>query len=422
MLFFTKTKQIKLLQLEKHRKISYNKAKKREDIMLKKTVSLLIIISLFLSFSACIKTELPELAALRKDLDSNPAYTFYHSLSEEDKDIYTKICYAIENYDTEKVYIGGFNSEADHDELTEHVTYLYEHLVYEQAQYFWADTGFNGWEFNNKFFGIYFLFFTPTYIVSEEELPSMKQQFDSRVDAITAAANEKEDTFGRVLYIYDEILSATEYDDVLAEAEEGGDLERTAYGSLVTGKTVCSGYATALSLLMSRLGIENGVEFSSYHDENHDDRHVWNYALLDGEYYYFDATWDDTYFASSDISPYIEYAHCYFGLTTKEFGKTHTFSDYSPAPECNGTEYNYFLHNGYNISEYTFRGASDILEKFSDGTFAAIRFDTEEEMEEAKADLLDREMFFSVFEDMDTVNWMESESKHHLYFFFTDKE
>ena len=72
--------------------------------MLKKTVSLLIIISLFLSFSACIKTESPELAALRKDLDSNPAYTFYHSLSEEDKDIYTKICYAIENYDTEKIY------------------------------------------------------------------------------------------------------------------------------------------------------------------------------------------------------------------------------------------------------------------------------------------------------------------------------
>ena len=388
--------------------------------MYKKVISVIIIFTLLLSFSACIKADSSELTALREGLDNNPVYTFYHSLSEEDKDIYAKICYAIENYSTERIYIGGFNTEENHDKLTEYMTYLYENLIYEQAQYFWADTGFNGWEFSYKLLGIYFLFFSPTYIVSEEELPTMKEQFDSRVDDITAEASKKEDTFGKVLYIYDEILKETEYDNALVEAEEDGDLERSAYGCIVTGKTVCSGYATALSLLMSSLGIPNGLEFSSYYDEDHDDRHVWNYALLDGEYYYFDATWDDYY--DPDIAPYMEYSHLFFGLTTKEFGLTHTFSDHSPAPECNGTQYNYFLHNGYNLSEYTFSGARDILEKFSDGTFASIRFDTKEEMEKAKADLLDRNMFFRIFKDMDTVRWVESDSKLHLYFFFTDKE
>ena len=64
---------------------------------------------------------------------------------------------------------------------------------------------------------------------------------------------------------------------------------RTAYGALVLGKTVCSGYARAFKAVCDRMGIEcwvlDGIKDKELHE--------WNAVRIDGEVLYVDATFAD---------------------------------------------------------------------------------------------------------------------------------
>lgn len=60
----------------------------------------------------------------------------------------------------------------------------------------------------------------------------------------------------------------------------------TAYGALVKGEAVCSGYSRAFVALARRCGLEAYIV--------HSNTHAWNVIKLDdGEYYNVDVTWND---------------------------------------------------------------------------------------------------------------------------------
>ncbi len=98
--------------------------------------------------------------------------------------------------------------------------------------------------------------------------------------------------------VMEHILSCTEYDDDLASATIAGSrrltsdmhIDRSSYGSIVTGRTVCTGYARAYKLLCDELGLpcraitgtKNGV------------RHAWNAVEIENETFYVDCTAADT--------------------------------------------------------------------------------------------------------------------------------
>ena len=54
-------------------------------------------------------------------------------------------------------------------------------------------------------------------------------------------------------------------------------------------KAVCNGYAEAMALLMTCVGIENQIVTGTADNE----LHAWNQVCLDGNWYQVDATWDD---------------------------------------------------------------------------------------------------------------------------------
>lgn len=98
--------------------------------------------------------------------------------------------------------------------------------------------------------------------------------------------------------VFNMVIKQTEYDDTLASATLTGShsltsdmhINRSAYGSLVTGKTVCTGYAKAYKLICDRLslpcrvvtGTKNGVS------------HAWNAVNIEDETLYVDCTAADT--------------------------------------------------------------------------------------------------------------------------------
>ena len=59
----------------------------------------------------------------------------------------------------------------------------------------------------------------------------------------------------------------------------------TAYGVLLEGYGICSGYSDAMKLFLDKLNIIN------YKISN--DQHIWNLVYLDGQWLHLDLTWDD---------------------------------------------------------------------------------------------------------------------------------
>ncbi|NLA33057.1 MAG: hypothetical protein GX864_03880, partial [Mollicutes bacterium] len=58
-----------------------------------------------------------------------------------------------------------------------------------------------------------------------------------------------------------------------------------AYGTLIQGKAICSGYADAMAIFLSEFNIPNFKVAS--------ETHVWNAVYINNNWYHLDATWDD---------------------------------------------------------------------------------------------------------------------------------
>lgn len=104
--------------------------------------------------------------------------------------------------------------------------------------------------------------------------------------------NEKE------LYsaIYHKVLDIVQYDDSIAVVTDMNRLglqtriSRSAYGALVDGETVCTGYARAYKALCDYIGLPCQVVVGVRQNANHS----WNCVRIGGEFYYVDCTAGDT--------------------------------------------------------------------------------------------------------------------------------
>lgn len=94
-----------------------------------------------------------------------------------------------------------------------------------------------------------------------------------------------------------------------------------AYCALVNGACNCNGYSEALMVLLTALDMDEGYLVEWVSDDPDVSSHMWNAIMLDGEWYYFDVTWESG-------------SHSGAGLTY--FGINNTFRSISYPPE----EYN----------------------------------------------------------------------------------
>lgn len=143
------------------------------------------------------------------------------------------------------------------------------------------------------------------YVLSASlNLPFTARDMAPMGEALTAAiANtageimaEHTDAEERYRAAYREVINAAAYSDDVADATEDDSVTehmqilRSAYGALIEGETVCTGYAKAYKALCDQMGLPclmiNGTQ--------DDVGHAWNMVMLDGEPYYVDCTYGDT--------------------------------------------------------------------------------------------------------------------------------
>ena len=122
----------------------------------------------------------------------------------------------------------------------------------------------------------------------------------------------------KIKVIHDYIINNTKYDADRTDKNTIKYKSDTAYGAIVEGHSICSGYTDAMMLFLERLNIKS-YKIAS-------ENHVWNYIYLDNKWYHLDLTWDDP--VSSDGKDILE--HKFFLINTNDLLKLdtseHTFN------------------------------------------------------------------------------------------------
>ncbi len=134
----------------------------------------------------------------------------------------------------------------------------------------------------------YVLGIRPVYITAAQDSDA-QARFDAAVNTALAQTEGLTDPVEQMLALYNYLVRTTAYNynvafyDAPVNLCEAEPKEAwTAYGALVTGDTVCKGYAMAWKVLMDRIGIPCLVVCKG------DGSHLWNLVQLDGKWYHVD--------------------------------------------------------------------------------------------------------------------------------------
>ena len=98
--------------------------------------------------------------------------------------------------------------------------------------------------------------------------------------------NNNMSTKDKIKALHDYIINNTNYDIEKSKNINNNTYKsNTAYGVLIQGYGICSGYSDAMAIFLNKLNIIN-------YKINNDD-HIWNLVHLNDKWYHLDLTWDD---------------------------------------------------------------------------------------------------------------------------------
>ncbi len=151
------------------------------------------------------------------------------------------------------------------------------------------------------------------HVYTKEEITEINYIVDNRIkDMIKDNMTISE----KIKIIHDYIIDNTKYDTLKTDnINDSTYKSNTAYGVLIQGYGICSGYSDAMAIFLNALNIKN------YKISN--DSHIWNLIYVNGKWVHLDATWDDP------ISEFNENRDTYFLITYDDLTKlnddTHSF-------------------------------------------------------------------------------------------------
>ena len=151
------------------------------------------------------------------------------------------------------------------------------------------------------------------HVYSKEEITEINFIVENKIkDLIKDSMTNVE----KIKVIHDFIIDNTKYDTLKTDnINDETYKSNTAYGVLIQGYGICSGYSDTMAIFLDKLGIEN------YKISN--ETHIWNLILVNGKWVHLDATWDDP------VSEFNENRDTYFLITYDELLKlnddTHAF-------------------------------------------------------------------------------------------------
>ena len=113
-------------------------------------------------------------------------------------------------------------------------------------------------------------------------------ELEKRIDDIIYELNINgvDDEVEKIRSIHNYIIKNVKYDEEMAVNKTSSYKSNTAYGALVQGYAICTGYSDAMALFLDKLMIPN-IQITSL-------EHVWNLVYINNEWKHLDLTWNDT--------------------------------------------------------------------------------------------------------------------------------
>ena len=308
--------------------------------------------------------------------ESTSFTTYYDQLTDFEKALYNATLSAVQNADKEFKL-----TNVDIEAFQKSTGTVGRAVQYDHPEYFWFTGGYS-YSFTRfqdvgtvKVEPIYY-----SYVSDFFKAGSKQSQLEKAVKEVAEKAKKHStDDYERILFVHDYLVEHAIYDhDGLKEyytANKSPSCEYifAAYGCLVNGKTVCSGFAKAFQLIMHEMGYD-----CTYVVGEAGEAHGWNCIYLDGEGYFIDVTWDNADFEKGEV-PLYNYAF----ITSETLEKTHTVDMPFETPVCTATEYDFFLRKGYYLEKYNHNAVKEILEKQKDNKGAYIQFGSRAELGKA---------------------------------------
>ena len=152
------------------------------------------------------------------------------------------------------------------------------------------------------------------HIYTKEEITEINYVVNNTINTLIRKDMTNEE---KIKTIHDNIINNTEYDILKTKnIQDNTYKSNTAYGVLIQGYGICSGYSDAMAIFLNALNIENYKISNS--------THIWNLVHINGVWVHLDATWDDP------ISQFNANRDTYFLINYNELSKlndgTHNFN------------------------------------------------------------------------------------------------
>ena len=153
----------------------------------------------------------------------------------------------------------------------------YYEMLYTDADWFFISSSFR---YGLSMSGAYVATLQVEYNFDTSEIPAREEEFGAGVARILSGVQDSWSDAEKVLYLHDYLAEYCSYDLTYEKMN--------AYTAIVTGNTICQGYALAMCVLCRELGIP------CYTITSDDLNHMWNVVQIDGKWYQLDVTFDDS--------------------------------------------------------------------------------------------------------------------------------
>ena len=218
-----------------------------------------------------------------------------------------------------------------------------------------------------------------------EEIDGQQALIDEEADRYLSQLYEGMSEYEKVLLAYQFVIDSNDY-------VYGAPNAQNLQSSMISHQTVSSGYVREIQYLLTRAGvfctfIEGDIPVD---EDGNTGLHAWNLVMIDGEYYYLDATEGDPYFvqAEEQIGLVREADYSYMCLTSEDLMRMgYMPSEQYVIPETYSRTWDYYVVNGCYYDHFDYdeiysivmsaaeTGENSVYMKFSDGDSYAAAVD-----------------------------------------------
>lgn len=271
------------------------------------------------------------------------------------------------------------------------------------------------------------LFFNYPYTRKETE--EKNALIEQKAKEILEEINPTGTDYEKALAIFDYIVKNISYDaDSVKNVKRKIDIS-TIEGAFINGTAVCSGYAKAYQYLLSLAGMDAITITGTAQAPTGSGSHAWTAQVIDGEIYFSDATWGDSYEDSTDNN-FVN--HTYFLMSSNDIEKTHECKNDYKSIKGSSDKNNYFVRESLYLKEYKFSEIRAKIKKSIENKDNGIefRFASNAQYQKARTNLFDKEDIYFVLKsadlfstniDTDNLSYNIDETHNIITIFFSYK-